>query len=92
MVRALNTTPMSASEFKKTDEPLAHMSVVNKLVPPRTPQIPPSQPRGDMIVLQHRVALVFKATPMYASKDRGLSRVIVIRLRKLALPRTPQIS
>jgi len=88
-----DTDWMSASKFKETGQPLAHMSVISKLVlPPRTPQIPPTQPRGDMIALQHRVALVFETTPMYASKERGLPRVIVTGLGKLALPRTPQIS
>ena len=43
------------------------------------------------IAILHRVARVFKATPMYTSKETGLSRVIVTRLRKLALPWTPQI-
>jgi hypothetical protein len=37
--RALNATPMSASMFKETGQPLAQVSVIGKLAP-RTPSIP----------------------------------------------------
>jgi hypothetical protein len=89
MVWALNAIPVSANKFKETGQPLAQVSVISKLALPRTPQILPTLPRGD--ILPHRVALVFKATPMYASTETGMPRVIVTRLRKFALPQTPQI-
>jgi hypothetical protein len=77
VIRVLNATSMSASKFKETGhwQPLAQVSMICKLPPPQTPQIPTTQARGNMILLPHRVAQVFKATPMYASKETGRLQV-----------------
>jgi hypothetical protein len=93
-VLELNATSMSASKFKETGQPLARVSTMSKDASPRTAQIASTQPRGDIMVMSHRVTWTFNATPTYASKESetgGLPRVIVTRLRKLALLRAPQI-
>ena len=66
---ALNTTLMSSSRFKESSQPLEQVSLMGKLTPPQTSQIPPTQLRRGMTVLAHQVAQMFKATPIYASKE-----------------------